>query len=226
MKVIIIEDQAPAQRLLKTYISKYDELSLELTTNDPVEALTYLKKNADIDIIFLDIHLPKLSGLELLELLPSYKYVILTTAFDKYAISGFNYNVVDYLLKPFPFERFSQAIDKVIKLENGQFNQKSNQILVKIDGYMTKIDSGKIIYIKSDGDYTFVYFRDSRKIVSLLLKFWEQELSPQNFTRIHKSYIVNLAEIDKISYTTVHINSMELPIGRVYKKRLMDAYNG
>lgn len=225
MNVIIIEDQAPAQRILKTFITNYGSLNLNAIFNDPIEALTYLKTNSDIDIIFLDVHLPKISGLEFLNLLDSYKYVILTTAFDNYAVSGFNYNVVDYLLKPYSYNRFNQAMTKVAQLEANHSNSKADIITIKIDGFLTKIELSKVMYIKSDGDYTFIYFRASRKMVSQPLKFWEKELKHHQFSRIHKSYIVNLDALEKVSSTLVHINHIELPIGRVYKQNFMNDFN-
>lgn len=203
---IIIEDQPLAQRMLHKYISQSRDLILKATFTDAVRAMDFLRTQS-VDLIFLDIHLPKMSGLDFLRSNPNHPKVILTTAFPEYALESYQFNVVDYLLKPFTYERFSQAISKFES--------------------MTKIEKEPLsenVIIKSDADYTEVYTEDRSYLSKQSLREWLEELDTSTFCQIHKSYIINVLHFKRISGSTVYIKDMRLPIGRVYKKKFVEHY--
>jgi two-component system, LytTR family, response regulator LytT len=224
LKCLIIEDQLPAQRILRTYLDEIPELELMGSFTSPVEALGHLK-TYDIQLIFLDIHLPKISGLNFIRSLKNPPGIIITSAYPEHALEGFELNVIDYLLKPFSFERFFRAVNKVIQpgprpLENRIVTTTPDHIFIKVDKSMQRIDLGELLYIKSDGDYVWLVSTTRKHFVQQSLKYWQGELMA-NFLRIHKSYLVNLKAIDKIEGNEVVIRETRLPIGRMYKDMLL-----
>ncbi len=220
---IIIEDQPPAQRILKKYISNTDNLILKETFSNPLDAKTYLQKEK-IDLIFLDIHLPKMSGLEFLKSMENHPKVILTTAYDEYALESYEYNVIDYLLKPFSYERFLKSIHKVNVLDNKtEFTHTidSNILYIKTGYEVLKIDSNEIYYIKSDGDYTEMHTENKKILTSDSLKNWLEKLT-SNFCQVHKSYIINEHHFSKLLKNQLYLNNdIVIPIGRAYKKNFV-----
>lgn len=227
---IIIEDQAPAQRVLKKYISDISSLELKETFSDALSALEYLKKNP-IDLIFLDIHLPKVSGIDFLKILSPRPKIILTTAFSDYAIEGYELEILDYLLKPFSFERFLKAVSKVIyqdfeKIEtiNSATTPEKDFLFIKSGHHYLNIKTSDIKYIKSEGDYTCIYLLESKHLVSETLKEWQEELPSSLFCQIHKSYIVNIRFVSKISGNLAYIEEEKIPIGRSYKDYFFGNY--
>lgn len=219
---IIIEDQAPAQRILKKYVADYGNVQIKEVFSDPILALEYLQE-IHVDLIFLDIHLPKISGMDFLKILLYKPLVILTTAFHEYAVQSYEFEVLDYLLKPISYDRFIKAMDRVQQvLKDENTEKKSESILVKIGYEYVSVDLSEILYVKSDGDYTFLYCSSKKHMVSLPLKYWNETLSKQQFCQIHRSYIVSLDKIEKISANSIIVNKQVLPIGRKYKQILKD----
>lgn len=227
---IIIEDQAPAQRILKRYIEDVDSLNLVETFSDPIQALSFLNSRP-VDVIFLDIHLPKLSGIEFLKSIANPPKVILTTAFTDYALESYDLDVVDYLLKPFSFQRFVKAVSK-LSLTYQEVNESkdshapaSKSLFLKSGHEYIKIDIDQISHINSDADYTDIYYADKKIISSEPLKYWEETLKDHEFIRVHKSHIVNLRMVEKISRNEIHLlTKARIPIGRTYKKILDERY--
>ncbi len=224
MKCIIIEDQLPAQRILKKYIKDLGSLKLIATFSDALQAIEMLKSES-VDLIFLDIHLPKLSGIEFLKSISNPPNIILTTAFSDYALESYDLDVVDYLLKPFSFQRFVKAVSKVdakIKAVPKTFDirdQTTNEIFLKSGYEHIKINIGDIVYIKSDMDYTDVHLKNKKFISSEPLKYWVTRLNEFNFMRVHKSYIINFDKIEKIAGNRIYLlPDIHVPIGRTYKK--------
>ncbi len=233
-RCIIIEDQLPAQRILITYISEISQLELTQTFGDPLSALEFLKTNT-IDLIFLDIHLPKLSGMAFLKLLSPRPKIILTTAFSEYALDGYELDVVDYLLKPFSFERFYKAVSKIIYSETPKDNSRStteqaaqtNQadfIFIKTGNDFLKLEIASIQFIKSLGDYTQVFTPSGKHLVSYPLKYWSENLPTKYFCQIHKSSVVNIRHIEKVSGNQLFIQREILTIGRTYKDHFFENY--
>lgn len=231
---IIIEDQLPAQRILVRYIGDIPELELSGTFTDPLAALAFLRQQT-VDLIFLDIHLPKISGMEFLKILPFKPKVILTTAFSEYALEGYEFDVVDYLLKPISFERFLKAVSKVIYPQEATptpptpspmppiESSTPNYVFVKSDRTIVKIILDSIIYIKSEDDYTRVFTEGKNFFLSYTLKYWLDVLPSKSFSRIHKSYIINIAFVEKIEGNQVYITKEKrpLPIGRSFREDFM-----
>ncbi len=231
MNCIIIEDQLPAQRILKKYIEDIGSLNLMGTYTDALEAMQILNSKK-IDVMFLDIHLPKLSGIDFLKTLTNPPQVILTTAFPDYALESYELNVVDYLLKPFSFQRFVKAISKIKKtgaiteaktaLEQGD---SFNEVYIKSGYDHIRVKTDDIIYIVSDSDYTEIHLKDKKLLSSESLRYWEETLSQKKFMRIHKSYIFNTCKILKVSGNRVILeDNIIIPIGRAYKNDFMKRF--
>ncbi|MDX1585507.1 MAG: LytTR family DNA-binding domain-containing protein [Balneolaceae bacterium] len=229
LKCLIIEDELPAQRVLKNYIGDVPYLELCGTFKSAMDALQTIQSE-DIDLLFLDINLPKISGLNFLRSLKNPPKVIITTAYPDYAHEGFELDVVDYLLKPFSFERFIQSLSK-LKTETVQEGSEKavpsrdyqhRYAFVKVDKTLHRVDFSDIKYIESDKDYVKIV-RDGENLMLLqTLKHWENMLPDRNFARVHKSYIVNIARIDKIIGNQIKIGDAVIPIGRYYKQDFMD----
>ena len=225
---IIIEDQFPAQRILKKYISEIPELNLVGTYSNALLAEEVLN-TSKIELIFLDIHLPKISGIDFLKSIENPPNVILTTAFSEYALEGYELNIVDYLLKPYSFERFKKATNKAIEtisLKKGDFNtsatNKSTSIFIKSGHEHFKINTETILFINSDSDYTDIHTQNNMYISSESLKHWEEKLSEFNFLRVHKSYVLNTRKIIKTSARYIYIEGgHKIPIGRTYKNNVL-----
>lgn len=223
MKCIVIEDQPPAQRLLKRYIDDIERLQLTGIFSDAIKALDFLQTN-DVELIFLDIHLPKISGLDFLRSLHKQPQVILTTAFPDYALESYEFNVVDYLLKPYSFQRFVKAVAKVESKQietssEKEYGAADSDIYIKSGHEFIKVSIQDIVYINSDADYTEVKTGHRKILSSDSLKYWTETLPPQIFARIHRSFILNTEMIDKVSGSQIHLKNGEiLPIGRAYKE--------
>jgi DNA-binding LytR/AlgR family response regulator len=227
MTCIIIEDQPPAQRILKKYIEDTGHLQLMGTFSDAIQAMEFLRSQP-VDLIFLDIHLPKISGIDFMKTLPHPSPVILTTAFPDYALESYEYHVVDYLLKPFSFQRFLKAISRV-PTEKPQIpegaglaeeRQDSPQTFFIKSGYeYIKIAAADIIFIKSDADYTEVYLPGKKYLSSDALRQWLEKLDKDRFIQVHKSYVVNVSRISKVSGNRIFLaEDQVVPIGRAYKE--------
>lgn len=229
MHCIIIEDQPPAQRVLKKFIADMGQMELLGTFTDALQALEFLKANR-VDLIFLDIHLPKISGIDFLKTLQTRPHVILTTAFPEYALESYEYDVVDYLLKPFSFERFVQAVAKVQTDRKqgapstvGKEGMPSSGVVFIKSGYeLIKVTVSDILFIRSDADYTEVFTPERKYLSQEPLRYWEEHLDGTVFMRIHKSYILNISKIEKIIGNQVRLDKhVSLPIGRAYKEAFM-----
>mgnify|MGYP001823796458 CR=1 FL=1 len=225
---IIIDDEELSRELLENFIERISHLELSGKFTNPLTALPILNEKT-IDIIFLDIQMPEMTGIELLKTLSNPPVVILTTAYDKYAIEGFELSVTDYLLKPFSFTRFLQAVNKATELidlrfkgDKMAFTDSSRQasgefILVNADHKLHRIYLKSIIYIQSMREY-IVYYSDQGRIMALgSLKGLEEKLPNSDFIRIHKSYIVAKKRVVSMEGTQVNIGGITLPIGGSYK---------
>lgn len=227
---IIIEDQIPAQRILKTYIEDAGVLSLKGTFIDAIQALEFLKTEV-VDIVFLDIHLPKISGIDFLQILPKEQNVIVTTAYPDYALKGYEFNILDYLLKPFSFQRFIKAVSRIelkstdnrtIEPAKAHFESTNNFFFLKSGHEHLKITYDDIIYIKSDNDYTSIITSQKKHLVPITLSQWNTRLAADKFYQVHKSYIINVGAILKVSGNQITLeNGIKIPIGRTYKDAFM-----
>lgn len=232
MKCIIIEDQPPAQRILKKFIADLGTLDLRATFSDALQAIEFLKTE-EVDLIFLDIHLPKISGIDFLKTVTNPPQVILTTAFPEYALESYELNIVDYLLKPFSFQRFVKAVSKVSSLpppapapENqDEQHGPRREVFVKSGHAFIKVTLRDIHYIKSDADYTEVFLSDKKVLSAEPLRYWLELLSPDQFVQVHKSYIVNTAQIEKVAGNQIYLyDGGVVPIGRTFRDPFINRF--
>ena len=220
LKCVVIEDQLPAQRILEGYIEEVPNLELAAAFISPLEALPFLEEHS-IDVLFLDIHLPKISGIDFLKLLHQPPLIILTTAFTEYAVEGFELDVVDYLLKPFSFERFLKSISKIQRIsKNNKPIIHRQYLFVRAKHIIEKIEISQILYIEANGDFVLLYTPEGRHIANISLQEILGRIGSQ-FVRCHKSYIVNISSIERINGNRIFANQKEVPIGRTYKDELM-----
>lgn len=224
---LIVDDEPLARELIQTHINKISNWNVTETCINAEEAYESLLKH-DIDVLFLDIQMPVISGVEFLQSLRNPPLVIFTTAYSEYALKGFELNVVDYLLKPISFSRFFQAIEKAnAQLATKNEELKANDIgvsyfFIKHDGKLLKISFSEILYIKAEQEYSHIFTKNKKLLVSMHLKLLEGILPETMFTRIHRSYIIPQETITSIYGNTIQIgDTIKLPIGSKYKENLM-----
>ncbi len=237
INVIIVDDEPLALDVLETYIEKIPELNLVKRCNNALEANEALK-NHDIDLMFLDIQMPQLTGTDFLKTLSNPPLVIFTTAYANYAIEGFELNAIDYLLKPISLERFMKAVNKAV--EQIELQRKDNAatiassddpnfIFVKADKKLIKVSYEEIIYIEGLKDYVIIRQDNNRIITLQTMKSLEEKLPDTIFKRIHRSYIVNMNKINAIVGNMVEVmekgQAKHLPVGKNYRDELLNIIN-
>jgi two-component system, LytTR family, response regulator len=224
IKCIIIEDEPLAAKVLSDYILQAPFLELQATFKDAILATDWLRYNVT-DLIFLDIHLPKLKGMAFLKTLTHPPAVIITTAYHQYAVEGFDLNVTDYLLKPFEFERFLIAVNKVRTSGRERAAERSegkDYLFLNVQKKKVKILFSEIVYIESQREYIRIV-TTKKEWVSKMSTHEIEALLPTNlFKRIHRSFIVALNKIDSYTADTVEVNGVSIPIGRDYRDSIKD----
>ncbi len=222
MKCLIVDDEPLAQEVLENYVQRVEELQLVKKCSNAMQAMQVLHKDK-VDLIFLDIQMPAMDGLSFLKSLKNPPSVILTTAYPKYAVQGYDLDVVDYLLKPISFERFLKAVNKAIELRKGVQEEASAQeyLFLKVDNKLVKVNFSDIVYIEGMKDYLKVFVKDKLLVVHKTMKSIEDLLPKNKFIRVHKSYIVSLGVVNSIVGNMVEINGKEIPIGANYKDQLI-----
>lgn len=219
---IIIEDEPLAIEILAEYISLEPSLRLLHICTDAIAAIDILKREK-IDLLFLDIHLPKLKGLDFLAKIDQYPSVIITSAYHQYALESYNYKIVDYLLKPIEFNRFLKSITKLksyIK-EKSQLTE-AKQLMVNVGKKKVKINISEIIYIESAGAYVKIFTLNELVISKLKISTMEDWLKKDGFLRIHRSYLVAKDKIKSFTATFLEIEEKQIPIGRNYKINVLN----
>jgi DNA-binding LytR/AlgR family response regulator len=234
IKCLVVDDEALARKLLQTYIERIPYLELVATCKNPVEASGFLQSTS-IDLMFLDIQMPQISGVDFLKTLAKRPLVIFTTAYEKYALEGYELDIIDYLLKPFGFDRFFQAVNKVparldISTESAKFSPSSFEIapqiekdflLVKSEHRVHRLKYKDILYIQSMQSYVS-YYTNKERILSLnTMKKLEVDLPSHQFIRIHKSYIIAIEKIEVLEGNQIVIGKVKLPIGASYREEVM-----
>ncbi len=221
LRCIIVDDEPMARALLKDYCQKVEFLQVEKEFTNAIAAGSYLAQHS-IDLIFLDIKMPELSGLSFLRTLRNPPKVIFTTAFAEYAVDGFELDAIDYLLKPFDFARFFKAVNKAHAQHSQEDlpTEEPSHLLVKEGREWIKLLIDNIVYIKGQKDYV-MFYTSTRKIMSLMnMKDIEKELSARGFLRIHQSYIVNTKAISSLSTDKVLLQNERLPVSASYKQQV------
>jgi DNA-binding LytR/AlgR family response regulator len=222
IKCIIIEDEPLAVKILSDYISQVPFLELQGSFKDAILATDYLRDHT-VDLIFLDIHLPKLKGMAFLKTLPHPPAVIVTTAYHEYAVEGFNLNVTDYLLKPFEFERFLIAVNKVKTAQGGEkqtlaeSGEAKDHLFLNVQKKKVKILFSDIVYIESQREYIKIITTKNEYISKMSTHEIEALLPPHLFKRVHRSFIVSINKIESYTADMVEVNGISIPIGRGYR---------
>jgi len=226
LKCIVIDDEPLAIKLLEDHISRVPFLELTSSFTNPMEALIGFNSNP-VDLIFLDIQMPQLNGVQFMQLLSNRAMVIITSAYQEYAIEGFEHNVVDYLLKPVPFERFYKGVEKAYNLKNPSQKLDRSQemhpstggyIFIKVETKMVRVELDDILYIEGLKNYVSLYTKAQRIVTLQVMKQLEEVLPPNRFVRVHKSYIVALDKINSIERQEITIKDRVIPIGNTYQE--------
>jgi len=225
---IIIEDEKPAQEVLKSFIAKTEWINLAGVFGDAVEALDFLKKN-DVDLIFLDIQSPGITGLEFLKIVKNPPQIIITTAYSQYAIEAFELDVRDYLMKPFSFDRFLKAVNRITPAPDvAQVHQLQKVTTEKsfaffnVNKVMVKVMFDDILYVESMREYVYIHLPENKVITKIGISEFEKLLT-RNFLRVHRSFVVNTDKITAYTAEEIFINKISIPIGTNYKK-LVEAF--
>jgi DNA-binding LytR/AlgR family response regulator len=233
LKCIIVDDERGAHLVLQHYISQIDRLELIGSCENALEAIN-LMHNIKVDLVFLDINMPQMSGLEMLNTLKNKPLVIFTTAHSDYALESYTYDVVDYLLKPIQFTRFLKAVDKAfyhygLGLPDKTVNtppsaQYETSIVIRVDGDWLRVEMDEIKYAQSWGNYVKIFTDSQTYLTALTLSELDQRLPHSQFTRIHKSYLVAIKRITRISGNALYIHDISLPVGLTYRRELLEQF--
>lgn len=231
IKALIIEDEPLAQEVIKTYIDSLPNIELIGQCFNAIEANEFLR-NQTPDLMFVDIEMPQLSGIEFIRSLNNPPKVIFTTAYTQYAVDGFELNAIDYLVKPIAFDRFLKAINKVeesLSSENRHIDTEDDFMFVKADKKLVKINYSEILYIEGLKDYVIIKLESGRVITLQTLKSLEDKLPKHSFMRIHRSFICNIQRIRAVLGNMVEIMEdnkiKQLPIGKSHKDELLEIIN-
>lgn len=225
MRCIIVDDEQLARALLQKYVEKFTELELVGSFKNPMEALEFLKTN-EVDLMLLDIQMPEITGIEMLQTMQNKPMVIFTTAYSEYALDGFNLDVLDYLVKPFPFDRFSKAIQKALeyhhlKTKASISNVSKDYLVVKADHRLHKIKFSDIKYIEGLREYVTFHLPEFKIVALESLKKLEEQLPSEDFLRVHKSFIIRKEGVTSAYGNMLEIGTKEIPIGKSYKEVVM-----
>ncbi len=227
IRCLVVDDKPLAIDILNDYISKVPDLILVFSSANPLEALEYLMKN-EVDLVFLDIQMPQLNGVQFMKIVQGKCKIVLTTAYTEYALDGFENDAIDYLLKPISFERFYKAVQKAQHYFNAKNEPQvvaqviettpaADYIFVKTEYKLVKINIDDILYIEGMQNYVAIYTK-TEKIISLQnIKKMEEQLSKKQFARVHKSYMVALNKINSIERSRIYIADAVIPLGDVYR---------
>ncbi len=220
---IIIEDEPLAVKVLKDYIFEVSFLNLKRSFKDAILALEFMRENK-VDLIFLDIHLPKLKGMDFLKTLKQAPSVIITTAYHQYALEGYALNVTDYLKKPIEFDRFLQAVNKVKLNREGSIDINRDYFFLSVQKRKVKVLFSEILYVESQREYVKVVTLNQEHLSKISTKEMESILPKNSFKRIHRSFIIAMDKIDAFTSDEVDIQGSKIPIGRFYKGILEDLF--
>lgn len=223
---IAIDDEPPALKVIESFCAQVGYLDLKRTFTSPTEAIHYLN-NYPVDLLFLDINMPSISGIDVLKKLNQPTMVIFTTAHGEYAVEGFNLNAIDFLLKPFSFERFNQSVKKALDFSN--YNQQNNltteqYIYIRADYSLNKIKIDDIELIEGLDDYLKIHIKNGKNIVArITMKGILEKLPTSKYMRVHRSFIVPLDKITSVRKKIIYLNQIEVPIGHSYEDDFMNS---
>ena len=219
IRCLVIEDEPLAQEVLINYIKRFPELEYVSVCKNALEAFTILHQE-QIDLMFLDIKMPGINGLDFLRSLKNPPAVIFTTAFDKHAVEGFELDAVDYLLKPITSERFQKSINKFLKIQTIEQQQTRNYSYFKVSGKLIKVLHADILYAHSVKDYIQLCTHQKNYLTHMTMKYLCELLPADTFIRVHRSYLVNKNYIDAVHRSAIKIGDEDIPVGDNYKINL------
>lgn len=227
INAIAIDDEPPALKVIEGFCGKVDFITLQKTFTKPTEALKHIRK-FPVDLLFLDIQMPSISGIQFHQSVEQDLMVIFTTAHSQYAVDGFNLNAVDYLLKPFTFERFEQAVNKA-KEQYTRIHQKENisqhYLFIRADYSLLKIAVADILYIEGLDDYLKIHLPNRHPIVArMTMKAMMQKLPAKEFIRVHRSFIIPMSKIQSIRNKNIFVSGIEIPIGTSYQEEFFNHF--
>jgi len=224
---LIIDDEPSSQIVLKKFIKDVEFLELIDVCSNAIDALQVLKQYQDVHLLFLDINMPKISGLTFYKSLQNPPEVIFTTAYPQYAVDGFEVNAIDYLLKPFSFDRFFTAVNKVVekRIPNGNKTDNDHFILIKSSKTLHKINSENILFIEAFGDYVKVHLKDQCILTNATFSSVLESLPHRLFIRSHKSFAINFNQMNSINGNQINIKNHKIPIGQKFKTEFLDFIN-
>jgi len=231
MDCIIIDDDKLSRKILEEFIAKTEGLNLKKSFSDAVDAINYIKTNEELHIIFLDIEMPEMDGIEFLNSLKSETQIIIVSAKEKYALDAFEYDVTDYLLKPVSYSRFFKAIEKAsTRLERDKSNLiGKEEIFIKKNATLVRLKYDDILWVEALENYVIFNTSKEKYTIHFTMKAIEQKLPSSKFTRVHRSFIVNTSSIEVIEDNSVLVKTeggtRTIPIGKSYKEKLMRDIN-
>lgn len=230
IRTIIVEDEPLAREGLKSYVREIDSLELCATCENALEANEALKSEK-IDMMFLDIQMPKITGIDFLKSLQSPPMVILTTAYPNYALQGFELDVVDYLVKPYPFDRFLKAVNKAKDLFQLRQNPKENPtskeaIFIKVDNVLKRVVLNDIIFIEGMENYVALHTKEGRMITLMTMKSMEENLPAEKFLRVHKTYIISKNQVKGIEGNEIDMGKAKVPMSRNRRNEIIEELVG
>lgn len=222
---VLIDDEPLAIQVLEKYFESFPYFEVIASFTNALEGLNFLNNNPQVDVLFVDIKMPVMTGFELVNLLKFKSFVVITSAFREFAADSYEINVLDYLVKPIPFPRFIKCIDKLQAEFNLKNNLKSDSqsdpyIFVKVDKKMIKINLNQILFIEGMKEYVKIITKDKTFITHRSLSSLSEELSEANFIRVHKSYTIGIDKVDFIEGNRIQINNHTIPIGRNFIKEV------
>ncbi len=224
IKAVAVDDEMPALEIISGFCAGIPGLHLEKTFNKPALALQYLKQ-FPVDILFLDINMPALNGIEFSKIIGQKTNIIFTTAYSEYAVEGFNVNAVDYLLKPFNFQRFKQAIDKAMLFIKTTEANAGLYITLRINYGLVKINTDTILFVEGLDDYLKLHLISQKPIiVRMTMKSMIEKLPADKFIRVHRSYIIPLSRVSSVRNKIIHIGVEEIPLGSSYEESFMKVF--
>jgi two-component system LytT family response regulator len=225
---ILVDDDVMSANVMTHLIKSVGYLHLLKVFHDPIEA-TEILKNEEIDLLFLDVEMPHINGMDLIKNLTSRPLIVLTTSHPEYAIEAFEYNIVDYLLKPVELPRFAKAVAKAKEIfDHSQDKLDSffqDFIFIRKNSVLNKVHSRDILWIEALGDYVTIHTAEKNYTLHLTLKALERRLPPERFIRVHRSYIIQLEHISTIDDSVISINNKPIPVGALYRENFMKRLN-
>jgi DNA-binding LytR/AlgR family response regulator len=230
VRCLLVDDEPLAIQLLQTHLEKLDLFEVVATCSNAIKALEVLRAET-IDLLFLDIKMPQLTGIDFLRTLKNPPAVIITTAYREYAVDGYDLDIVDYLLKPITFDRFFKAIDRYLRTTKVQQPLKAmptanESIYIKAGGKFHKLNVEDILYLESLKDYIVIHCVNQQITAKYKISDMEEELKPFSFLRIHRSYLVNQKRITAFTMNDIEIGTREIPIGTNYKEYVFQTLRG